>query len=183
MMVKFASRAAVLFVAFVGLAATPALAADNLPISAFFGEFQGSGVSETTDSIYFAVTQRDMDVSIRPEGDGFTVKWVTVTRQSGDPNNPNVKRKERSLTFKASSLPGIFKGVDKVDPMTGDYYWARISGNSLFVYVMTVAEDGKFQVQVYERTLSGTGMQLRFTRIRDGEPVRTVDAKLVKVAN
>ena len=36
--------------------------------------------------------------------------------------------------------------------------------------------------QQYDRTLSGTGMDLKFTMRREREPVRTVNAKLVKTA-
>lgn len=55
------------------LASGGAQAAD-LGIKAFFGNFQGGGVSENDDSLYFGVTARDFDVDIQPTGQGFSVK-------------------------------------------------------------------------------------------------------------
>jgi hypothetical protein len=48
---------------------------------------------------------------------------------------------------------------------------------------MTVLASGVYEIQQYDRTLSGTGMDLKFTLRRDKEPVRTVNAKLVKTGN
>jgi hypothetical protein len=48
---------------------------------------------------------------------------------------------------------------------------------------MTISSQGNYDMQSYARTLSGAGMDLVFTRIRDGEPVRSAKAKLVKIAN
>ena len=38
-------------------------------------------------------------------------------------------------------------------------------------------------MQIYERTLTAPGMVLKFTRVRGSEPQRTVEGRLVKVAN
>ena len=64
--------------------------AKNLKIDAFYGEFQGSGVSENRDSIYFGVTVRDFGVVIRPVDTGFEVEWTTVIRRGGNPNKPKI---------------------------------------------------------------------------------------------
>ncbi len=64
-----------LSVAFVAVGAR----AQDLPIAAFFGSFKGGGVAENRDSIYFGVTVRDLDVTIRPEGSGFRVDWTTIS--------------------------------------------------------------------------------------------------------
>ena len=42
---------------------------------------------------------------------------------------------------------------------------------------------GVFNMQIYERTLTAPGMVLQFTRVRGSEPLRTVEGRLVKVAN
>ena len=44
-------------------AALPAKAADDLPVAAFFGTFQGSGIAVSQDAIYAQETARDMDVT------------------------------------------------------------------------------------------------------------------------
>ena len=71
--------------------------AKNLKIDAFFGEFQGSGVSENRDSIYFGVTVRDFGVVIRPVDQGFEVEWTTVIRRGGNPNKPKIRQKTQKL--------------------------------------------------------------------------------------
>ena len=51
------------------------------------------------------------------------------------------------------------------------------------VYIITISNSGAYNIQSYARTLSGYGMELVFSRIRDGEPVRTARAKLTKAFN
>ena len=57
-----------------------AAAQDTVSISAFYGQWSGSGVSESNVSLYFRLTSRDLDVTIAPEGNGFVVNWTTVQR-------------------------------------------------------------------------------------------------------
>ena len=54
--------------------------AADLNIKAFFGKFQGGGVAENDDSLYFGVTARDFDVDIQPADTGFSVSWTSVIR-------------------------------------------------------------------------------------------------------
>ena len=49
-------------------------------------------------------------------------------------------------------------------------------------YLMVIDDNGAYQLQRYERALSGLGMALTFTRLRDGEEVRTAKGRLVKTA-
>ncbi len=159
----------------------PARAQETLSIDTFFGTYSGSGIANSKDSLYFGITLRDLDVVISPAGSGFTIAWTTVLRK-GDPANPKVKRKSTSLTFAATDRPGVFRLVDQRDPMSGQpYCWARIRGRTLSVYLMTIDENGIYEIQQYDRTISGSGMDLLYTRIRDGEQVRAVKAKLVRV--
>ena len=172
------------------LAATCALfwpllaAAQDLPLTAFFGKFAGSGIAEDTDSLYFGVTVRDLDVIIGPEADGFYVEWTSVIRAGGDPNNPDVRRRTTRASFAASDRQGVFEAPTDGPPIDGaPVNWAYISGNTLTVNVFVIREDGGYEVQSYDRTLTAGGMQLEFTRIRDGEAVRSVEGQLVKTAN
>ena len=52
----------------------------------------------------------------------------------------------------------------------------------LTVHEFRVLPDGRHEIQTYARTLSGTGMDLIYTRIVDGERQRRVRGKLVKDA-
>ena len=159
-----------------------AFAAD-LNIKAFYGKFQGGGIAENDDSIYFGVTSRDFDVTIEPAGDGFSVEWTSVIRGGGDPANPNVRRKTTKRTFQTKSKPGVWRAVESKDPVDdGELCWARLKENTLSVYLMVVRNDGAYEIQKYDRTLLPSGMEMLFTRTRDGEKVRQVKGRLVKVA-
>jgi len=162
--------------------AQPSLARD-LRIDAFYGLFKGTGVAENKDSIYFGVTVRDFDVSVRPADEGFEVEWTTVIRRGGNPNNPKVKRKGQKFTFLPTGKGGIYRSPTSADPMSGvPYAWARIKKNTLNVYLFTITASGAFSLQTYARTLTPLGMDFVFTRLRDGEPVRSVKGKLIKYA-
>ena len=120
----------------------PAVAAD-LNIKAFFGKFQGGGIAENDDSIYFGVTARDFDVTIAPAGSGFSVTWTSVIRGGGDPNKPNVRRKTTKRTFEPTGKRGVWKAVESKDPVAdGELCWARLRENTLSVYLMVVRDDG-----------------------------------------
>ena len=161
-----------------------ALAQQNLSVEAFYGRYQGTGIAENEDSLYFNVTVRDVDVMIGPSDDGFYVEWTSVIRGGGDPTNPDVRRKTNRLSFAPGARPGVFAPPGRTEPMAGDELaWAAIAGNTLSVHVMVVRDDGGYEVQSYDRTLSGTGMELNFVRVRNGEAVRAVEARLIKVAN
>jgi hypothetical protein len=176
-----------LAVAFMAMAAPGRIQAAGLPISAFFGTFSGGGVAQNDDSVYFAVTARDFDVVIRPDKaapNGFRVTWTSVIRRGGDPSRPKIRRKSTTRVFVPTGRPGIFRDTSSADPVSGkEMGWARIKDQSLIVYQMVIDDDGAYELQRYERTLSGLGMQLSFTRLRDGERVRRVTGRLVKTAN
>ncbi len=158
--------------------------AADLGIRAFFGKFHGGGVAENADSIYFGVTARDFDVVIAPEGEGFSVTWTSVIRGGGSPGNPDIRRKTTSLAFEPSARPGIWRAAASKDPLDGgELGWARIQETTLSVYLMVVRDDGTYEIQRYDRKLVPSGMELVFSRMRDGDQVRTVKGRLVKVAN
>jgi hypothetical protein len=165
------------------LAATGAQAQDLSP-AAFYGTFQGSGFAEDQDSIYFGTTVRDLDVVIAPSGGGFSVTWTTIIHAGGDPNNPDIRRKTQTVSFSPTDNSAVFRGAPSGDPLAGNpYVWARIEANTMTVFILTINASGQYSMQSYARTLTGYGMDLVFTRIRDGEPVRSARAKLTKAAN
>ena len=166
------------------LAAAAPVAAQDLPLSAFFGRYEGSGIAENRQSLYFGVTVRDMDVHIGPDGAGFFVEWTTVIRSGGDPNNPNVRRRQTRIAFDPSDRENVFVAHEQGEPLRGGaYIWARLSGSALIVYVLAIDSDGSYIIQRYARSLSDTGMQMEFSRTRDGEEVLMARGRLVRVAN
>lgn len=160
----------------------PVLAQD-LPVTAFFGKFSGGGVAENDDSIYFAVTARDFDVEIGPAPGGFQVTWTSVIRRGGSPDQPRVRKKSTTKAFVPSATRGVYRATNSGDPLSGqELAWARVTGNTLLIYLMVLDERGAYQIQRYARKLSGTGMELTFTRVKDGEKVREVKGRLIKTA-
>ena len=164
------------------LAGTPAVAGENLPIEAFAGRFEGTGIARDEISKDVDETVRELAVTIVPEGGGFALSWSTVLRQGGDPENPDVRENAHALFFEPTDRAYVFQGAVEIDPLAGwPFVWARISGNTLSVYSLLVHEDGSYEIHTYDRTLGAMGMELYFTRVRDGKLVRSVTGKLVKV--
>ena len=158
-----------------------AATAETLSIKAFYGTFKGTGIAENRDSVYFGVTVRDLDVTIQPAGQGFEISWTTVIRRGGDPNKPKVRTKSQKMTFLPTAKPGVYRGDNNGDPLSGALYaWARIKKNALITYVFSINQDGSYEVQSYTRRLVPSGMAFVFERIKDGEPVRIVKGNLVK---
>lgn len=177
---KAVTHAAIVAVALLVVAVAPNAMAQTLPVDAFYGHFQGSGIAENEDSLYFGVTVRDLDVRIGPEAGGFYVEWTSVIRGGGDPNNPDVRKRSQRVSFSPSSKANVFTSKSN-NPMNGALIWARIKDRTLTVNVMRVSDTGSYTVQTYDRTVSGTGMILNFVNTKDGEPRRQVEARLVKV--
>ncbi len=177
---------AVAFAAFLALATghgAPARAADQLTPAAFYGTWSGGGVSENKDSIYFHMTARDIDVTVRPAGDGFTIDWTTVIRRGGDPSHPNVRRVKTERRFLATGRPDVWRCTDSGDPLADkELCWARVKDRTLSVRQLVLLDHGTYEIQQYDRTLGATGMTLHYTLLRDGSAVRTVTGRLVKVA-
>lgn len=159
----------------------PAAAQSALSIKAFYGKFTGSGIASNSDSLYFPVTERDFDVTIRPEGNGFSVAWTTVMHTGGVPGKPRIKRRQDKITFVPSGVPNQWREAEQPELLSGKpLAWARIERNSLIVYVMTVDPDGRYEIQRYDRTFNGPTLDLIFTDLRDGEPARVVKGMLTK---
>jgi len=150
-------------------------------ISAFYGRWVGSGLSESGLSSTFRLTQRDFDVEVQPDGDGFRLTWTTVQRQKGDPLNPKIVRRERTVNFKPTGEPSVWRSAENTDPLTGQpYIWARMERQTLVVTVLDMEPNGRWEMQIFRRTLSDLGMKLDFIRMADGEPQRTAQGRLTK---
>lgn len=162
----------------------PAAAQDDLPISAFYGTFVGTGVAKSEDSLFYGVTLRDLDVTIGPENGGFAVTWTTVLREASDGGPAQARRKTGTRVFMTTTKPWLFRADGTGNLLQGDEVgWARIEGNGLLIYLLRLDDKGRYDMQTYRRTLTGSGMDLTFTRVRDGDNVRSVSGKLVKDGN
>ena len=163
----------------------PAQASDAA-IDAFFGRYSGSAISTSDEGL----SKRDLSVHIDDAGAGaFSLDWITFTRKA----DGRRKRKSYSITFKPTKRENIYASAmqrDKfgnavpLDPLKGEpYVWARIQGKTLTVHALHIIEDGGYELQIYERTLREKGLDLRFSRIRNGEQLRVITGSLVRFAD
>lgn len=168
--------------------ATPLRAAEPpapaVGIEAFFGSYEGRGSSQAGSH----ATDRDLAVSIAPAADrGFVVSWSTAVRgEAGE----GEKRKAYSIGFQPTQRPGVYSSAmranvfgDKVpmDPFKGDpFVWARLSGKTLSVYALIILDDGGYDLQIYDRTLTPSGLDLVFSRWVDRQQVGGLSAQLVR---
>ena len=59
--------------------------------------------------------------------------------------------------------------------MRGDpVRWASLDGDRLHVYAFVVAEDGTYELQIYDRVLTEKGIDIEFQRIVDDEVLRRI---------
>jgi hypothetical protein len=157
-------------------------AAQGGGIERFYGSYVGEAISEIGEEL----DKRDISAEIGPEGKGFKVKWTAVIKRGKE----KPRREERTVVFLPASRPDVFASAMRtdqfgnavpLDPLAGDpYIWARLDGNKLWMYALFVTDTGGYEMQTYERTLVSGGMDLRYSRIRDGEVLRTVTGKLKK---
>ena len=145
------------------------------PIKDFYGQFKGQGIAKNRDSLEFYRSLRDLDTIIEAAGEGgFTVKWTTVIRDTD-----GGRKIDNAMTFAPSGKPNLFKAVDSSDPLVkGFYAWARIEGRTLTINVLEVGDEGGGRWQVYERRLTGDGMELTFRRLDASGALRIVSGKL-----
>jgi hypothetical protein len=161
------------------LSASQGVAAD---ISDFFGGYSGSAKIE--DDV--ENTARDMSVQITETDGGFKVAWTSITHKA----DGGLKEKGYVIGFVPSPRGGIFASAMKLnlfgkpvplDPLQGDpYVWSRISEDTLTVYSLLIDEDGGYEVQEYDRTLTNGGLNLEYRRIRNGEKLKAITAFLEK---
>jgi hypothetical protein len=169
-----------LLLAVPGLAALAHAQAD---LRRFFGTYAGEAIVEGAADL----EKRDINAEISPQGKGFTVKWTMVIRKKAE----KPRKVEYTITFQPTKRQDLYSSAMRtdvfgnavpLDPMSGDpYLWARIEGNTFWMYALLVTDEGGYEMQTYERTLTAGGMDLRYSRIRDGEVLRTITGKLKKV--
>jgi hypothetical protein len=172
--------AAVLLVGFACAGASGSRAASLEP---FFGTYVG--VAEVNDLNTGDVRARDMDIVIEPfrEG-GFKIQWINVTLVDGQRAVPGVERRVQTVLFEPAEDRAFFTEVQESNPfreraetrpMRGDpVRWASLDDQGLHVYSFVVLADGSYELQIYDRTLTDIGLDIRFQRIVDGKVVRRI---------
>ncbi len=163
----------------IGLMLVPALYAASL-IEPFLGTYHGSTTFEENG----IETARDLDVKISVTDAGFSVFWKSTTIKP----DGRIKEKDfdihftptdRIHVFQAAQKPSLFGGTKPLDPMKGEpYVWARIVDNVLTIHALLVLDDGGYELQIYHRALVDNGLNLEYSRIRNGEKLRVIKSIL-----
>jgi len=154
-------------------------------IAPFIGEYKGRAISHSGSGL----DERDLSVLIEEKGDGFEVEWTTISHGS---SSGKLKKKSYTVAFIPTKRPNIyssamktnvFGGRQAMDPLKGDpYVWARIDGRTLTLFALIITDEGGYEIQVYNRTLTDVGMDLQFSRVRDGVVLKQIGGKLERVA-
>jgi len=162
-------------------AAGPSFAKDS--IDPFYGQYVG----KTNNKCDANAVPRNLDVIIRPYKRGFTVEWTTtIYKPSGKTKQANF-----SINFKTMGKGGLYRSAMRVnafghevpnDPLQGaPYIWAVLSGKVLSVHSLMIFGNGDYEIQTYERTLTKDGMDVVFSRIRNGEKKKNLCANLKRI--
>lgn len=173
----------VLFLGFLFCTALGSLPSQAADIAPFVGDYVGSANVVDNDG---TETPRDMSVSIKELKKGFNVSWTTTTYKA----DGRVKDQQFSIDFKQSDRSDVFSAAMKrnvfghevpLDPMQGEpFVWGRIEGDTLTVFSLFIDETGGYELQQYDRTLAEGGLNLSFSRFREGVKSRSVETFLKK---
>ena len=154
----------------------------------FFGTYVGHATVKDADG---DTSSRDMDIVIEPfHDDGFQIHWITVIKVDGRRDVPGVRRILQSAFFEPADGRNLYVEVgddnpfrerEQMQPMSGHAVrWAKLDGDRLHVYSFVVLEDGKYELQIYDRVLTEIGLDIVFQRFDDGQLVREIDGSTVR---
>ena len=160
-------------------AGAPRATAADAPVDRFFGTYQGRSI-QSADS---GLSARDLSVAIRAHDEGFEVSWTTVIHRAGGTKHAayaiDFVPTERPNIFQSAMRRDVFGHAEPLDPMRGEpFVWARIAGDTLTVYALLIDDEGGYEIQTYDRTLTADGLALRFSRDRDGRALAPVTGTL-----
>jgi hypothetical protein len=164
------------------------LAADA-KIEQFSGNWRGAALQTSGDVGSAVFTPGDLDLRIRPEGDGFRINWVAFSRDAGG----GLKREKAEAKFVPTDRPGVFaysRGGSSLlgrlfaDPATGNplkgetLLWARLQGETLTVYSLAINSVGGFQVDRCARTLTDHDMMVHCTQRIENDRILIVEGRV-----
>jgi hypothetical protein len=169
--------------AILGLLAAGDADAAPAELERFFGAYVG--VATVEDLKTGEVRQRDMDIVIEPyRDDGFAIRWINVTLVDGRRDVPGVERRVQNVLFEKAegrdmyvevTANNPFREREETRPLHGDpVRWASLDDDTLHVYAFVVAEDGTYELQIYDRVLTEKGIDIVFQRIVDDEVLRRI---------
>ena len=146
----------------------------------FVGNYEGEYISPDGDQN----RNRDLSVKIREVKEGFNVSWVTTTFKKNETKEKKYSidfiETDREHIYEAAQKKNVFGGRDPLDPLKGKAYaWARIKGRTLTTFALTITDDGGYEMQTFDRVLTeDNNLNVRFSRVRDGEVLKTITVTL-----
>lgn len=166
-------------------------AALGATLEEYFGAYVGVATVEGNETR--KPEQRDIDIVILPyKKKGFQIQWTTVSRVDGRRDVPGVKRRVNKVLFIPGKRKCCYVQVGEYDPfrerealrpMLGEpVRWALLDQNGLQIYSFAVLEDGRYELQAYNRRLTGEGIDLLYERIEDGVVKRRITGHTVRTA-
>lgn len=86
-----------------------------------------------------------------------------------------------TYAFSPAARPNWFVATEVGNPLEGrPLVWARFEGDTLYVTVYSVFEDGHNDLQIYARRVSGDRMDVTYTRVHENERVVSVRGWLAR---
>lgn len=173
--------AAAAALAFVWMLLAPGFAQDA-KLEDFAGQWIGKVSVETSGPTDFPNSVREVGFTLRPGPKGFTLEWSTVRYETGSPDRPVETAQDTEVSFKQGPSAQRWEASGG-NPSAGKPYWyARLEGNTLTVVGFALLENGKAELQTYQRTLEGDSMGLSYTRVVDGAVLRRASGALTRFA-
>jgi len=167
----------------------PGLAEDGSQLAPFFGVYVGQ--AEVFDGNGDLREVRDLDVSIVPEKlGGFRVEGISVRLVDGRRDVGGVKRwmfdsrfeRDKEGRLIESTRSSLFARKESVDLLSGTALrWARVEDDVLSVYSMAILENGRYELQIYERRLTELGLDISFRRLVDEELQTYAEGTTIRV--
>jgi hypothetical protein len=141
-----------------------------------------------------SVEERDLTIEVKPyTRGGLSIEWETIFKVDGRRDVPGVKLRHNQLIFQPSDRGDYYNEVapanpfrerKEFDPIAGDAVrWAVLDGDVLKVYSVTVRDDGRYELEVYDRSRTEQGVDIAFQRLLDGTVQRRVTGRAVLSAD
>lgn len=146
----------------------------------FFGKFAGEAKTTFDAKNKGVGKERKVAVDIKAtQGGRFQVSWTTNV-----PGNKEIDKRLRTTTFEFTPTgnPAIWRALKTGNPLFGQaLIWARLSGQTMTIYIVGMINDGVMVTAMYRRVVKGDTMTLEFERTEDGKRRRAVAGTLKRV--
>jgi hypothetical protein len=180
---QFANAVLIAAVAITATFIEPEVHAANVGIDRFFGIYEGVSNSVPDGE----TAKRNLHVTIQPYKDGFSINAQSEVHAAGQRAQTaklsvDFRRTTRNNIYMSAMRLDLFGNPVSLDPLEGGpYIWARLSGDTLTVYILKITDAGAQDLRIYKHTVTAQGMDVEETRFRDSEPLHRIDASLKKV--